>query len=205
MLISRSLWRKITLLCIAVAGFVLLYETTVLDSRYAARQATLRETTALPAPGAQLSFSATAYCKGIRTASGVNVRTGIAASDPTLLPVGSVLNVATGDPRYNGIYTVMDTGPMIQGRILDLYIWNCNEALRFGRRSVQVQVLRLGWSPHATTPSLIDRIFRTRQVEIDPALLPVRERLTTPRAPGAEAGKPPAPETPTPATKPPQP
>ena len=108
-------------------------------------------------PGARLPFSATAYCKGTTTASGVGVRTGIAAADPRLLPVGSVVNVATGDNRYNGVYTVMDTGPKVQGRLLDLYMWSCHEALGFGRKDVQVTVLRLGWDPRATAPTLIDR------------------------------------------------
>ncbi len=47
MIISRSAWRKLTLLVIGMAGFVLLYETTMLDSRYAARLATSGETSAL--------------------------------------------------------------------------------------------------------------------------------------------------------------
>jgi 3D (Asp-Asp-Asp) domain-containing protein len=113
-------------------------------------------------PGARLPFSATAYCKGTTTASGVGVRNGIAAADPSILPVGSVLSIAVGDNRYNGVYTVMDTGPKVQGRLLDLYMWSCHEALKFGRKDVQVTVLRLGWDPRATAPTLIDRIFRAR-------------------------------------------
>jgi hypothetical protein len=57
----------------------------------------------------------------------------------------------------------MDTGPRVQGRILDLYMWSCHEALRFGRKEVQVTVLRLGWDPTASSPSLIDRLFRRRE------------------------------------------
>ena len=64
MIIARSLWRKAIVTAVAAAGFVSLYEVTILDSKYAARQAVLRETTALPSPGARLAFSATAYCKG---------------------------------------------------------------------------------------------------------------------------------------------
>jgi len=111
----------------------------------------------------------------------VNVRTGIAAADAGLLPVGSVLNVATGDAHYNGVYTVMDTGPKVQGRLLDLYMWSCHEALRFGRRQVQVTVLRLGWDPKASSPSLIDRLFRGREV---------KHRIPDPDAP-PPAGVPP--------------
>src|ERR1035437_1762210 len=120
MIISTSIWRKTVVTVFAVAGFVSLYEVTALDSKYAARQAVLRESTALPSPGARLAFSATAYCKGVTTASAVAPQSGVAASDPTLLPVGSVVEVDTGDSRYNGIYTVMDTGPAVQGRELDL-------------------------------------------------------------------------------------
>lgn len=158
-LLSRSAWRKAVVLVTAVIGFVLVYETRVLDSRWQA----IRGEASPPAAGQRLQFDATAYCKGTTTASGVNVRTGIAAADPTLLPVGTVLNVATGEPKYNGIYTVMDTGPRVQGRTLDLYVWSCHEALRFGRKHVDVTVLRLGWDPQASAPSLIDRLFRRRE------------------------------------------
>ena len=136
-------------------AFAFLYEVTILDSRYAARQAELRESTATPAPGARLRFTATAYCKGTMTASGVNVRTGIAAADPDLLPVGSVIQVERLGERYNGIYTVMDTGPAVQGREIDIYMWNCGEALDFGRRSIAINVLRLGWNPKASAPASI--------------------------------------------------
>ena len=153
----------------AAVTFALLYEVTTLDSRYAARQAEIRETTGAPAPGARLRFTATAYCKGTTTASGVNVRTGIAAADPDLLPVGSVVQVDRLGERYNGIYTVMDTGPRVQGRHIDIYMWSCNEALDLGRRAIQITVLRLGWNPRASTPRLIDRLFRQRELAQDPA------------------------------------
>ena len=158
-LISRSIGLKAIVLVIAMATFVLLYEVTTMDSRW---QAIVGERTQ-PAAGQRLAFDATAYCKGTTTASGVGVRTGIAAADPQLLPVGSVLNVSTGDPKYNGVYTVMDTGPKVQGRVLDLYMWSCHEALRFGRKHVDVTVLRLGWDPQASAPGLIDRLFRRRE------------------------------------------
>jgi hypothetical protein len=87
----------------------------------------------------------------------------VAAADAQLLPVGSVVNIATGDLQYNGVYTIMDTGPKVQGRVLDLYMWNCNEALKFGRRDVQITVLRLGWDPRASSPTIVDRLFRRRE------------------------------------------
>jgi 3D (Asp-Asp-Asp) domain-containing protein len=163
MIIARSIWRKLVVLLVAIVGFVLLYETQMLDSTSAALQSIIHR--GQTAPGARLRFQATAYCKGTTTASGVAVRTGIAAADPQLLPVGSVLNLAVGDDRYNGVYTVMDTGPKVQGRVLDLYIWSCHEALRFGRREVETTILRLGWNPTASSPTLIDRLFKGREAK----------------------------------------
>ncbi|MBI2828489.1 MAG: 3D domain-containing protein [Acidobacteria bacterium] len=159
--ISRSRWRKVTVTVVAIVGFVLLYEVSMFDSRQAAPQGPVDPT--LPAPGTRQLFTATAYCKGTTTASGVGVRTGIAASDPAILPVGSVINVTAGDTKYNGVYTIMDTGPKVQGRLVDLYMWSCQEALAFGRQQIAVTVLRLGWNPSASTPSLIDRLFRRRE------------------------------------------
>jgi 3D (Asp-Asp-Asp) domain-containing protein len=158
--ISTSFWRKSVATAVAAGGFVLLYEVTTLDSKYAARQAVRRETTALPAPGTRVAFSATAYCKGMQTASGVTVKRGVAAADPELLPVGSVVGIDSVPSKYSGIYTILDTGPAIQGREIDLYMWSCNEALQFGRKPVHVNVLRLGWNPRATTPTFFDRVFK---------------------------------------------
>jgi 3D (Asp-Asp-Asp) domain-containing protein len=146
----------------AVAGFVLLYEATIHDSR-SAREAAVHDPTSIPMAGSRLQFATTAYCKGTTTASGVEARTGIAAADPALLPVGSVVTVSTRDPKYNGVYTIMDTGPRMQGRLLDLYMWSCNEALAFGRKAADITVLRLGWNPRASTPSLISTLFRRRE------------------------------------------
>lgn len=173
MLLTRSIGRKIVATGTAAIAFAFLYEVTILDSRYAARQAELREATATPAPGARLRFTATAYCRGTVTKSGVNVRSGIAAADPDLLPVGSVIQVDRLGERYNGIYTVMDTGPAVQGRHIDIYMWNCDEArYEFGRRSAGINVLRLGWNPRASTPGIVDRLFRQREASEPPRIVP---------------------------------
>ena len=152
MLLTRSLKQKIAATCGAMFGFVLLYEVTMLDSKTTeARTIEIRETTAKPAPGLRLRFTSTAYCKGTTTASGAAVRSGIAAADPDLLPVGSVIQIDSLGARYNGIYTVMDTGPKVQGRHIDVYMWSCHEALAFGRRPISLNVLRLGWNPRASS------------------------------------------------------
>jgi 3D (Asp-Asp-Asp) domain-containing protein len=161
--VSRFFWRAFPSLLL-VSAFVLLYEATVSDSRYAARQAELLDGTLKPVPGTRLTYAATAYCKGETTASGVAVRSGVAAADPGLLPVGSVIQANFEQHQYDGVYTVMDTGPAVQGREIDVYMWSCFEALRFGRQDVHIVVLRLGWNPKDTTP-LIETLFHRRTPE----------------------------------------
>ncbi len=164
MFLTRSLKQKIAATCGAVFGMVLFYEVTMLDSKTTVEQETeVIETTAKPAPGLRLRFAATAYCKGTTTASGTAVKTGIAAADPELLPVGSVIQIDSLGNRYNGIYTILDTGPAVQGRHIDIYMWSCNEALAFGAKKVPLQVLRLGWNPRASTPGVIRSILDQRQ------------------------------------------
>jgi 3D (Asp-Asp-Asp) domain-containing protein len=152
MLLSRSLRRKILATALAAVGFVLVYQAAANDTRPSA-SAAIRGGRAI-ATGTRVGFVATAYCKGETTASGVGVQSGIAAADRSLLPEGSVIAVEGAPERYRGIYTVMDTGPFVQGRHVDLYMWSCNEALEFGRRDITVLVLRLGWNPKNSKPGI---------------------------------------------------
>ena len=156
MIIAQSLRRK-TILTVIAAGIVAsLHEATILDSKYTTSLVGSPEQAEPPAAGERVTFGATAYCKGITTASGVAVRTGIAAADPSLLPVGSVIDVDVPDPKYSGIYTVMDTGPAVKGPLIDIYMWSCYEALDFGRTPIKLTVLRLGWNPKATTRGFLE-------------------------------------------------
>lgn len=143
MVLSRSIWRKALATLVGAGAFFLLYQATVIDSR-----SVPGARTAQVAVGSRIGFVATAYCKGTTTASGAAARSGVAASDPRVLPLGSIIQVDGAPDRHNGIYTVLDTGPLVQGRRLDLYMWSCHEALSFGRRRVTVTVLRLGWRPN---------------------------------------------------------
>lgn len=147
-----------------------------------------------PRLGTEIRFQATAYCKGETTAAGVAVRHGMAAADPTLLPLGSVVRVDTNDSRYSGIWTVLDTGPEVKGRELDLYMWSCNDALAFGRQTVRVTILRLGWDPRASAPAPVEQLFRRRErAAPPPAAAPA-----TPAAPPATPAPPAAADPPPP-------
>ena len=137
------------------------------------RGATARRATAIHGNG---------VCKGETTASGVGVRTGIAAADSMLLPVGTVVRIDTTNELYDGIWTIMDTGPAVQGRTIDLYLWSCHDALRFGRQTVQLTVLRLGWNPQNSEPGRVDSLFRQR--EIDRAQMPLPAKPVDPEGLG---------------------
>jgi 3D (Asp-Asp-Asp) domain-containing protein len=95
------------------------------------------------APARTQAFEATAYTIEGTTASGKQTRHGIVAADPKILPLGSRIRVSDAG-SYSGDYEVADTGPAINGHEIDIYIQNGAEAKRFGRRTVQVEVLQLG-------------------------------------------------------------
>jgi 3D (Asp-Asp-Asp) domain-containing protein len=162
MVIAGSFWRKVVVTAIAAVGFVSLYEATMLDSNDTAVAGSPSAAALLPPPqpGARLAFTATAYCKGLTTKAGAPVQAGIAASDPSLLPMGSVVEIDSADSRYDGIYSILDTGPAVQGPKIDIYMWSCHEALKFGRKPIRLTVLRLGWNPRATAPGFMNRLFR---------------------------------------------
>jgi 3D (Asp-Asp-Asp) domain-containing protein len=176
-MLAGSLWRKLLVTLLAIGGFVWLYQARVLDSRYVTRLRSLTEADpaepAPAAPGVRLVFTATAYCKGQVTSTGVAPRRGVAAGDPAILPLGSVVEIDAEDARFDGVYSVLDTGPEVQGRRVDLYMWSCNDALTFGRQTIRLTVLRMGWNPRATTRSFMDRLFRPEPPEeSDPGPVP---------------------------------
>jgi 3D (Asp-Asp-Asp) domain-containing protein len=199
-LLTRSLRRRIVVAASAALAFALMYESRIFDAQYipSAFRRTRAETPVLqpgppdpqdvapPAPGVRLRFRATAYCKGTTTASGAGIQTGIAAADPDLLPVGSVIRVESLGQRYNGIYTILDTGPRVKGRQIDIYMWNCNEALAFGRRTISLSVMRLGWNPRTSTPERVGTEFRRREAQIGGApATPTPPASTSPSGPPA--------------------
>lgn len=87
-------------------------------------------------------FTATAYCTGTITATGTKPNERTVAADPDVLPMGSRIRLSGLEKRYNRAYVVGDTGGQIRGRRIDLYMRDCSEAIAFGRRSVEVFVLR---------------------------------------------------------------
>jgi 3D (Asp-Asp-Asp) domain-containing protein len=88
-------------------------------------------------------FQATAYCITGITKSGVPVAPGHVAADPKVIPLGSVIYVESA--LMGGVYQVTDTGRLIKGKIIDIFIPSYEKSMEFGRRKVKVKVLRHGF------------------------------------------------------------
>jgi 3D (Asp-Asp-Asp) domain-containing protein len=88
-------------------------------------------------------FHATAYCVAGVTKSGITVSPGHVAADPRVIPLGSMIYVDS--PLMGGIYQVRDTGDLVKGKIIDIFIPSYKRCQEFGRRMVKVKVLRYGF------------------------------------------------------------
>ena len=96
-----------------------------------------------------VTFTATAYSLGGRTATGAGVRRGIIAADRRVLPLGTRVRLEAGS--YSGEYVVADTGGAVRGRKIDIWVPQTSEAMRFGRRPVRLTVLTRT-RPRTTAP-----------------------------------------------------
>ena len=92
----------------------------------------------------RLEMRSTAYCLRGTMRTGVRVRDGMAAGDPGVLPLGSVVRVSHPDGRLVGIFVIMDTGGAVRGNKIDLWFASCREAIDWGVRPVIAEVLDVG-------------------------------------------------------------
>lgn len=95
--------------------------------------------------GEPVQVIATAYSahdpgNSARTATGTLVRRGVIAVDPDFLPLGSLVFI----PGY-GNAAAEDVGGGVRGNLIDIAFDTHEEALRFGRRSLTIYVLRRGY------------------------------------------------------------
>ena len=92
----------------------------------------------------RLEMRSTAYCLRGNMRTGVRVRDGMAAGDPSVLPLGSVVRVSHLDGRLIGIFVIMDTGGAVRGNKIDLWFDSCREASDWGITRVVAEVLDIG-------------------------------------------------------------
>ena len=94
--------------------------------------------------GRPMRMEATAFAQDSHpTSAGTVPHFGIVAADPAVLPLGSVIRVS-GVGAYDGVYLVTDTGRLIHGRHIDIYIPSVTEAREFGRKTILVELLEAG-------------------------------------------------------------
>ena len=88
-----------------------------------------------PRYGEPVPVQMTAYClTRTTTRRGRYVRAGIVAADPKLFPLSRYLELYVGR-RYLGRFLIDDTGRLIKGNIIDIWMPTCREARLFGRRN----------------------------------------------------------------------
>jgi 3D (Asp-Asp-Asp) domain-containing protein len=88
-----------------------------------------------------VAMKATAYAQHGVTKSGEHTRRGIIAADPRVLPLHTRVKVTNAGP-YSGHYIVKDTGRLIKGRKVDIFMPSRREAKQFGIQSVKVEVVQ---------------------------------------------------------------
>ena len=84
-------------------------------------------------PGEPIAVSVSAYCLRGSTRLGTTVREGIVAADPRVFPLSSQIDLIIGRDTLRGL-KVEDTGLLIKGRTLDLWVSDCSVARIFGRK-----------------------------------------------------------------------
>jgi peptidoglycan DL-endopeptidase CwlO len=89
--------------------------------------------TRVPLSGAVVTLVSTGYCLKGRTATGIPVGWGVAAVDPSVIPLGTHLTI----PGY-GTAVAADTGGSIVGGRIDLWFPTCAQAGGWGTRSVTI-------------------------------------------------------------------
>ena len=95
-------------------------------------------------PPKVMIMKATAYTNARQpTASGAEAHEGIVAADPAVVPLGTRIRI-TGTEAYDGSYLVADTGLLIKGRRIDVYLSSLTEAKEFGVKRVRVEIEELG-------------------------------------------------------------
>jgi 3D (Asp-Asp-Asp) domain-containing protein len=113
-------------------------DTSVADTFSPAAATAVQSDPATPsaaAGGRTITVTATGYALGGRTASGLNAGWGVAAVDPSLIPLGSHMTV----PGY-GEAVAADTGSAVVGATIDLWFPTIAQANAWGRRTVTVVI-----------------------------------------------------------------
>jgi len=85
-----------------------------------------------------ISVNATAYTHtGNATASGVMPKVGMIAVDPRVIPMGSMVRI-----EGMGTFKATDTGGLIKGNKIDIFMDTRGECIDFGIKKLSLQILK---------------------------------------------------------------
>ncbi len=77
---------------------------------------------------------------GNKTYMGTQIRPGVIAVDPRVIPLGSKVRIEF--PDGHSVYAVAeDTGGAIKGNRIDIAMWTVDEAYKFGIQNVKVSIV----------------------------------------------------------------
>ncbi len=92
----------------------------------------------------KLTGVASAYCTGTTCSTGVRVKQGYIAVDPSIIPYGTEMYIRTPDGSYIYGYAIAaDTGGFTAwgNTIADLYMYSYSDCVNFGRRNIDIYIL----------------------------------------------------------------
>ena len=87
--------------------------------------------------GKKYISNASAYTGDTSTASGQRPRWGTIAVDPNVIPLGSKVYV----PYFDKVFIANDTGGIIRGTMIDIFMKSSVNMNNFGRRNLEIYVL----------------------------------------------------------------
>ncbi|MEG0249225.1 MAG: 3D domain-containing protein [Peptostreptococcus sp.] len=87
--------------------------------------------------GKKYVSNASAYTGDTTTASGQRPRWGTIAVDPKVIPLGSKVYV----PYFDKVFIANDTGGIIRGTMIDIFMKSASNMNNFGRRNIDIYVL----------------------------------------------------------------
>lgn len=87
--------------------------------------------------GKKYISNASAYTGDTTTASGQRPRWGTIAVDPRVIPLGSRVYV----PYFDKVFIANDTGGIIRGTMIDIFMKSARNMNNFGRRNLEIIVL----------------------------------------------------------------
>jgi 3D (Asp-Asp-Asp) domain-containing protein len=148
----KGLHRKCKRIAAAVAAGAAIMSSVVLTPvATAAPPETVQKTTENTSTKQALDIKATAYAPGpecndqwgSKTYLGTQIRPGVIAVDPRVIPLGS--RVLIKFPDGHTVYAIAeDTGGAIKGNRIDVAKWSMDEAKDFGIQYVKVYILEKG-------------------------------------------------------------